>query len=76
MQAGCPERMHGPCPAMGLEEVSDGIPRTDRRRVALQSELLQVCWAGLEGAARMLETALMPKTLRHQGGSKTQRLTF
>lgn len=38
---------HTPGPAMGLEDVPDGVPRTDGRRVPLQSELLQVCWAGL-----------------------------
>lgn len=39
--------VHGPDPAVGLEKVSDGIPRTDGCHAALQSKLLQVCWAGL-----------------------------
>lgn len=37
----------GPDPDMGLEEVSDTIPRMDGCCVALQSKVLWVCWAGL-----------------------------
>lgn len=62
----------GPDLAVGLEEVSDGILRTDRHCVALQNKLQQAGWAELWGAATMLEAAFMSKPLRHEGGSQMQ----